>query len=75
MTITTEIIETKLEDDEELYIGEEDEDRQTVNTTNVATKDSAIDGSLVADGKYVVPKGVAVEELKNFSGEYVIVCI
>ena len=28
-----------------------------------------IAGSMVADGKYVVPKGVAVEELKNYSGE------
>ena len=31
-------------------------------------------GSLVADGKYVVPKGVAVEELKNYSGESIL-CI
>jgi len=60
MTVT-EIIETKLEEDEELYIGEEEEEEESEST--------GVDGSsLVADGKYVVPKGVVVEELKNFSG-------
>ena len=90
MTITTEIIETKLDEEEELYIGEEEEE-PTERIANGASKWCWYcymhwvfwyvshllyilypAESLVADGKYVVPKGVVVEELKNYSGESLI---
>ena len=54
MTITDKAIEEKLED--ETYIGEEDSEVWE-------------EGSEVANGRHVVPKGVAVEELKNYNGQ------
>lgn len=64
MTVAAEedqVIETKIED--EVYAGEEgggDEDGE-----------GGV-GTSVAGGKYVVPEGVAVEELKNYGGEIMI---
>jgi len=63
MTVTDEVVETKLE--EEFYIGEEG--------TEEPTDDAAVplkfeDGTEVARGSHAVPKGVAVEELKNYGG-------
>uniref|UniRef100_A0A7S2VDG8 Uncharacterized protein n=1 Tax=Entomoneis paludosa TaxID=265537 RepID=A0A7S2VDG8_9STRA len=62
MTITNQVVETKL--DEDFNIGEEGSVRDK------AAEDVAADveGTPVAKGKYIVPKGVAVEELKNFNG-------
>lgn len=62
MTIANEVIETKL--DAEYNIGEEG--AVPVDEEDVAAADA--EGTLVAQGKYVVPKGVAVEELKNYNG-------
>jgi len=65
MTVTTEVIETKLED--EVFIGEDDE----VEEEPLSKDDEALkqyEGKEVAKGSHVVPKGVAVEELKNYSG-------
>ncbi|KAL7538169.1 hypothetical protein ACHAXR_008337 [Thalassiosira sp. AJA248-18] len=64
MTMTVEA--TPL--DEEVYLGEE-------GTTTLEGEDEGFpqfqanaNGSVVADGSYVVPKGVAVEPLKNYGG-------
>eukprot|EP00579_Thalassiosira_antarctica_P032984 CAMPEP_0201996062 /NCGR_PEP_ID=MMETSP0905-20130828/3309_1 /ASSEMBLY_ACC=CAM_ASM_000554 /TAXON_ID=420261 /ORGANISM="Thalassiosira antarctica, Strain CCMP982" /LENGTH=317 /DNA_ID=CAMNT_0048551299 /DNA_START=26 /DNA_END=979 /DNA_ORIENTATION=+ len=66
MTITNEVVETKLE--EEFYIGEEGVDDPLEEINGVALQDFQ-EGTEVANGSYVVPKEVAVEELKNYGGQ------
>lgn len=70
MTVIDQVIETKLEDEEDEYnIGEEGSSPPPRTTEDVllAACDEE-DGTEVAGGSYVVPKGVAVEELKNYHG-------
>lgn len=63
MTVTEEVIETKLED--EFYVGEEgsDDDADDEPPTRAFSE-----GKEVANGSHVVPAAVAVEELKNYGG-------
>lgn len=73
--IMTFVTETKLEN--EFYVGEEgaDDPNQGANAPPPEEKDVKASfqgferGSLVAKGTYLVPKGVAVEELKNYGGQ------
>lgn len=68
MTITSEVVETKLEDE---FFVDEDEPEEGIQTSEKESGDASLqknEGKKVAKG-YVVPKGVAVEELKNYSGE------
>lgn len=62
MTITDGVVlDTKIED--EVYVDENDD---TVD--DACAQPGFSDGEEVANGKHVVPKGVAVEELKNYRG-------
>jgi len=63
MTITDGVVIEKIED--EVYVDENDD---TETTDGAGTQPDFNDGTEVADGKHVVPKGVAVEELKNYRG-------
>lgn len=65
MTITDEVIETKLED--EFYIGEEGTDEADVEDA-LSRLAFTQEGAQVASGSYVLPAFVAVEELKNYNG-------
>mmetsp|Transcript_21536 Transcript_21536/g.52032 ORF Transcript_21536/g.52032 Transcript_21536/m.52032 type:complete len:319 (-) Transcript_21536:227-1183(-) len=68
MTVTSEVIETKLED--EFFIGE-DEPTEGEELSPLSDEDAAFrkfEGKAVANGSYTVPRGVAVEELKNYAG-------
>ena len=68
MTITNEVVvETKLED--EFYIGEEGADDPLEESNGVAFQEFE-EGTEVAKGSYVVPKEVAVEELKKYGGKF-----
>lgn len=64
MTITSEVVESKLEDE---FFVDEDEPEEGIQTSEKESGDASLQKN-VAKG-YVVPKGVAVEELKNYSGE------
>lgn len=55
-TNTDQVVETKIDD--EYNVGEE----------GAIPLSGEEEGVVVADGSYVVPKGVAVEELKNYNG-------
>ena len=60
MSSSDKVIESKL--DIEYYFGEEGAETQLENAEDT-------EGLEVIDGNHVVPPGVAVEELKNYSGQ------
>jgi len=67
MTVTNEVVETDLE--EEVFIGEDDD------AEDASAEDAEFlkfEGKSVAKESYIVPKGVVVEELKNFSGHTIL---
>lgn len=66
MTISNEVVETKLED--EFCIGENGGDEPPKEGNGTATFGQFERGTEVANGSHVVPRGVAVEELKNYGG-------
>jgi len=65
MTITDGVvIETEIEN--EVYVDENEDAEDT--TDSAGAQPGFNDGEEVADGKHVVPNGVAIEELKNYRG-------